>query len=105
MEIILYGNKLKLENNEIYCYRKIFPNSKKIDWCKISFSIARGYLRSSLANNKKHRNVLLHRLMYLFYNPDFDILNEDILIDHIDRNKLNNSIDNLRIATPQQNMF
>jgi hypothetical protein len=35
-------------------------------------------------NNKIQRLFFFHRLMYLFYNPDFDILNPDLLIDHID---------------------
>jgi hypothetical protein len=37
MEIEFFGNKLKLENGEIYNYRKI-KNGKNL-WCKITFSI------------------------------------------------------------------
>jgi len=105
MEIIFWGNRLKLENGKIYNYRKINHTSKKMDWCKVSFRVNSGYLKCDLTNNKKKKNVFFHRLIYLFYNPDFDILNPKIILDHIDRDKLNNSIDNLRIATKQENSF
>jgi hypothetical protein len=43
--------------------------------------------------------------MYYFYNPDFDIFNLELQIDHISRNKLDNSIENLRLVTHQENQF
>jgi hypothetical protein len=106
MEIDLYGNHLKLENNEIYNYRQINPNSKKKDWYKIIFSINNhGYLFCNLTNNKVKRGFLFHRLMYYFYNQEWDIFNKKLVIDHVDRNPLNNNIDNLRVVTQQENTF
>jgi hypothetical protein len=105
MEILVYGNKLKLENGNIYNYRKKSNNSKIIDWFQIKFSIEKGYLYCRMINNKIQRKFFFHRLIYLFYNPDFDIFNKKIYIDHIDIDKSNNSIDNLRILTNQQNCF
>jgi len=106
MEIEVYGNKLKLENGEIYNYRNINPNSEKIDWCKIKFTLgSRGYLYCSLSNNKVRRKFLFHRLMYLFHNQDWDIFNKKLIIDHISRNTLDNRIENLRPLTNQENQF
>ena len=105
MEIEVFGNKLKLENNEIYNYRKINQYSNK-EWHKITFTLSNfGYLTCLLRNNKVRRTFFKHRLIYLFYNLDFDILNSKIILDHVDRNRLNNSIDNLRVVTTQENAF
>jgi hypothetical protein len=103
MEMEFYGNHLKLENNEIYCYKK---NKRGYYWWKKTFTLnTTGYLNCSLTNNKIRRTFYLHRLMYLFYNPDFDIYNSKLQIDHIDINPLNNNIENLRVVTHQENQF
>jgi hypothetical protein len=105
MEIDLYGNRLKLENNEIYNYRKINQYGNN-EWYKINFTLSlNGYLKCSLRNNKVKKQFTFHRLMYYFYNLDFDILNPKIQIDHINRDKLDNSIENLRVVTHQENQF
>ena len=45
----------------------------------------------------------LHRLIYLYFNKDFDIHNTKIQIDHIDVDRNNNNIENLRVATNKEN--
>jgi len=60
----------------------------------------RGYYVVNLTENKNRKLYLLHRLIALHYisNPD-----NKHCIDHIDRDKTNNSLDNLRWVTQQEN--
>ena len=53
----------------------------------------------------KGKKYKAHRMIYLMSNPEWDITDtsRDNLIDHKDEDKLNNNIDNLRIATQSQN--
>ena len=56
-----------------------------------------GYLKVSLCKNGKSKIFTIHRLLgqcFMVYNCDF----KNITIDHIDRNRLNNKLSNLRLA-------
>lgn len=55
-----------------------------------------GYLDISI-NRKKH---LAHVLIWVWHNGDIP---DDMFIDHIDCNRLNNKIENLRLCTRSQN--
>lgn len=81
---VMYGNR--------YCFlkgkpKKAFPNSM-------------GYLRAMLHKNKKGKNYFVHRLVAEAFIPNPNNLP---CIDHIDRNYLNNSVDNLRWCTQKEN--
>jgi len=43
-----------------------------------------------------------HRLIYIYHNGE---IADGLHIDHIDRDKLNNNIENLRLVTRQENYF
>lgn len=56
------------------------------------------YSRISL-NDKKH--YYIHRLVYCVFNNDYDL--KDMVIDHIDANPRNNSLDNLQKISFSEN--
>jgi len=76
-------------------------------WKEIKGRKTKGYLQIQLFLTSRRRSVLVHRLVYLAYNPDFDIWDsgKENIIDHRDGNKKNNKIGNLRNITQQQNLF
>lgn len=67
------------------------PNQKPYPW----WMNDQGYWCGTI--NKK--NYRLHRLIFLYHHGDLP----DV-IDHIDRDRANNRIENLRLATPAQNL-
>ena len=64
--------------------------------------LVRGYYTVTLAKNKKSKHLRVHRLVMQNFIPNIEKCE---CIDHIDNNKTNNSISNLRWCTRQQNNF
>jgi len=81
--------------------------SKPDRWTEIKGCKNKGYLRIDLYLTSGKRQVFIHRLVYLAYNPEWDIWDSGInnVIDHRDRDKKNNKIENLQQVTAQQNQF
>lgn len=60
------------------------------------------YPRVTLINNNRERkHLLIHRLVYMNFNKDWDL--DGFVIDHIDTNPKNNKVENLQKITPSEN--
>ena len=71
--------------------------SKKVKAGQKAGSVDRyGYMRTQVLN----KTCQIHRLVWIFHYGNIE---DNYTIDHIDRNTLNNKIENLRIATRSQN--
>jgi hypothetical protein len=88
MEVLSYD-----ESTGIFKRKKDYGNIKA--GSVAGGSHTRGYLVISIFNRK----YFAHRLAWFFKHGVFP----DGQIDHIDRNKLNNRIDNLRVVTNAEN--
>ena len=108
LEFIIFFNllnyELKYVENENEFYVK-----KRNEWILKKFSNSNRYLIASFYFEKnKQTFIRKHRLVFYTYNHDFDIFRKstiDNMIDHIDCDKSNNSIENLRVVTNQENQF
>jgi hypothetical protein len=89
--------KIAFEDYEISNFGNCRRNGKEI---KGSIQ-NRGYKYIQLQRDSKRINLLFHHLVakcFIGERPN------DLVIDHIDRNKLNNNVENLRYITQKENM-
>jgi len=82
------------ENGSVWSYRKK-------DWLSPGPS-GRGYHQINLCKDGKIETYLVHRLVAQAFLDDYS---EDLQVDHIDGNKLNNKLENLRMVTGQKNQW
>ena len=104
--LTLWDTKLR------FCEGKVFRQSitKSKKWkCVDNLTPNNiGYIRIGLTNKEGKRKMFqLHRIVYKAYHPSWDIMDSSMnnCIDHIDGNKQNNNIENLRVVTNQENQF
>jgi len=109
MEVIINDRKIKYEDEEVYwwyshCRRRPVKNPR---WIMFKQTITKTRSKQYKTIEIKGRKYKVHRVIYKIHNPDWNIDDNSNfnLIDHIDRDGLNNNIDNLRVVTNQQNSF
>ncbi len=104
IEFEFNGIKLKIVDDEFLYYwfdKSGGKELKKPYWkLKTMSPGAKGYLSTRIKKKFK-----FHRVVYFAHNPDWNIYDSspDNQIDHIDNNKLNNNIDNMRVVNQSEN--
>ena len=104
-EISIYGKTLRYFN-EHHIETEYY--NVKGNWKKIAIgNTSTGYKRIQIISNGKTCCIRLHRLVFFIHNPEWNICDGSTnnSIDHIDGDKLNNNIANLRCVTHQENGF
>ena len=103
MDIELYGNKLKVFEDGTILVLGTYKNKGEYYEKKNSKTI-KGYKRLELCFESKKKKYLIHRII-AFAFLGLDIENPKKVIDHINRDKSDNQVSNLRVVSNHENTF
>ena len=102
MKVVLNEMKIKYEDGKLYVLRE--TKTKPSYWWELKGTLDKDGYRCVGINYKIYK---YHRVVYFIHNDYWAIDDSSMVnhIDHIDRDKLNNNIENLRVVTHSQNMW
>ena len=106
MKVVLNEMKIKYEDRKLYVWREMWGKRKlkNPDWWELKGTLDKDGYRCVQINYKQYK---YHRVVYYLHNDGWKIHDtcRNNSIDHIDRDRLNNNIENLRVVTQQQNLW
>ena len=109
IEFVLKNRKLRLHPDGIMYVRSHYrgEETRTERWKSIKFYSSDNYLTCNLRLNGVRYILTEHRAIYYAHNQDWNIwdTSADNFIDHINGNRSDNRIENLRPVTHQQNQF
>ena len=111
IEFVLKNRKLRLHPDGIMYIRDhkngVETNTGRI-WKEVSFHKTKnGYMSCCITLDGRSIKLLQHRLVYYAHNQDWDIwdISKHNQIDHYNRKRDDNRIENLHVVNSQQNHF
>ena len=110
MEMKIGNRRLKMIGGKVCIVRfsNLGVEVKSGKFSPIKFSDhSKGYKKCCITLDGVRTQLLEHRIVYYAHNQDWDIFDGSLnnSIDHINRKKDDNSIENLHVVTSQQNQW
>jgi len=96
MELIFRETKFKYEDEKLY--RQLKKNGK---WKECTNKLENNGYKQRIGINNKHFKQ--HRIIYLIYNQNWNIYDTTQMINHKNKNRSDNRIENLEVVTHLQN--
>ena len=107
IEFILENRKLRLHPDGIMYVRSHQKGveTKSEKWKEVKFSKSQGYKMCRLTLDGKVKTIKQHRMVWYAHHQSWDIwdTSKDNVIDHINRKRDDNRIENLKLSTASEN--
>ena len=109
MEVKIGNRRLKMIDGKVCIVKlsRLCVEVKSGKFTPVKFSDSHGYNHCCITLDGRPINLLEHRLVWKLAHPDWDIWDSspDNIIDHYNRNRRDNSLENLHIVNNQQNQW